>query len=306
MALGAYGIKRPADVLPADMEVIVHAAPDRDATSTTTLFTLQANSVLTPYYHAGGTGGPASAGIEVLGGLYNLSLPSNIFANKGIYTVYIRPAEIRTEIVDCGILSSLPNVKGLVFDLNNIPTEFRSRFQPHGLVGYRIEYLQLNNEKVHNFFRVVTSNFFCEPITANLSNPNQISPRYVYTNKQTNLIFCTLTPTAAPSNNPNAIPFIGQPGQKVIITNTFFNPLVLDIEMVDHDFETLAIAAYGNQTKSIDDGIYTLYDLSGNNNIYAQYDLYEVRDQYSDQLFEVRQNRGNNIDFGKIFSNIKV
>eukprot|EP01050_Picozoa_sp_SAG11_P008115 SAG11_NODE_699_length_7677_cov_4.730800_3_plen_46_part_00 len=33
MALGAYGIKRPADVLPNDMEVIVHAAPNRDATS---------------------------------------------------------------------------------------------------------------------------------------------------------------------------------------------------------------------------------------------------------------------------------
>ena len=48
------------------------------------------------------------------------------------------------------------------------------------------------------------------------------------------------------------------------------------------------------------------YDLSGNNNIYAQYDLYEVRDQYNDQLYEVRQNRGNNIDFSKKFTNIKV
>ena len=69
--------------------------------------------------------------------------------------------------------------------------------------------------------------------------------------------------------------------------------------MVDHDFETLAISLYGNQSKSIDDGIYTLYDLSGQNNIYAQYDLYEVRDQFNDQLYEVRQNRGNNIDFNK-------
>ena len=31
MALGAYGIKRPADVLPDDMEVIVHSTPNRDA-----------------------------------------------------------------------------------------------------------------------------------------------------------------------------------------------------------------------------------------------------------------------------------
>jgi hypothetical protein len=35
----------------------------------------------------------------------------------------------------------------------------------------------------------------------------------------------------------------------------------LDIEIAEHDFSTLAIALYGNQTKSIDDGIYTLYDL---------------------------------------------
>ena len=50
------------------------------------------NTVLTPYYHAGNTGGPNSAGVEIMGGLYNLTLPSNVFANKGIYTVYIRPA----------------------------------------------------------------------------------------------------------------------------------------------------------------------------------------------------------------------
>ena len=80
--------------------------------------------------------------------------------------------------------------------------------------------------------------------------------------------------------------------------------MVLDVEMVDHDFETLAIALYGNQAKSIDTGIYTIYDLSGLNNIYQQYDLYEVRDAFNDQLFEVRQNRGNNIDFSQSFNNI--
>ena len=41
-----------------------------------------------------------------------------------------------------------------------------------------------------------------------------------------------------------------------------------------------------------------------NNNIYAQYDLYEVRDEFNEQLYEVRQNRGNNIDFSKSFNNI--
>jgi len=302
MALGAYGIKRPADVLPDDVQIIVHYTPNRDATANFVVSQLPANTLLTPHYHQNNTGG--ANGVEILGGLYDLQLPSNIFASKGIYTIYIRPVEIRTTIIDCGILASLPNVKGLVFDLNNIPAAYRSRFKPHSLVGYRIEYLQSNGEKIHNFFRIVTSNFYCEPVAANLTNPTQIAPRYVYTNTETNLIFCTLTPTSAPSNNPNAIPFIGQPGQNVIITNTFFNPIVLDVEMVDHDFDTLAIALYGNQSKSIDDGIYTLYDF--NDNIYQQYDLYEVRDAFNDQLYEIRANRGNNIDFSKTFSTINV
>ena len=72
--------------------------------------------------------------------------------------------------------------------------------------------------------------------------------------------------------------------------------------MVEHDASTLAIALYGNQTKSIDDGIYTIYDSS--NNIYRQYNLYEIRDQFNELLYEVRQDRLENIDFTKNFEQI--
>jgi hypothetical protein len=95
---------------------------------------------------------------------------------------------------------------------------------------------------------------------------------------------------------------IGQPNQEIIITNTFFNPITLDIEVAEHDFSTLAIALYGNQTKSIEDGIYTYYD--SQNNIYKQYNLYEIRDQFNELLYEVRQDRGTNVDFSKNFTNI--
>ena len=74
--------------------------------------------------------------------------------------------------------------------------------------------------------------------------------------------------------------------------------------MVDHDFETLAIALYGNQTKSMEDGIYTVYDLSGNNNIYKQYNIFEIRNDFDNKLFEVRQDRGTNIDFSKNFNSV--
>ena len=72
--------------------------------------------------------------------------------------------------------------------------------------------------------------------------------------------------------------------------------------MVEYDVDTLAIALYGNQTKSIDDGIYTIYD--SNNNIFRQYNLFEIRDQFNELLYEVRENRGDNIDFSKNFSTI--
>jgi len=72
--------------------------------------------------------------------------------------------------------------------------------------------------------------------------------------------------------------------------------------MSEHDIDTLAIALYGNQTKSMDDGIYTLYDSA--NNIYKQYNLFEVRDNFNELLYEVRQDRGTNIDFSKNFTNI--
>tara|TARA_R110002020_G_scaffold12855_2_gene46729 strand:- start:4818 stop:5723 length:906 start_codon:yes stop_codon:yes gene_type:complete len=301
MALGAYGIKRPADVSPEDVDIVMVYTPTREANSGVVVKSLDANAILAPYYHNGNTSG--NANVEILGGLYNLKLPSSEFDKKGIYTVYIKPIEIRTSITDCGVLSSLPNVKGLVFDLNNVDSQFRNRFVNNGLVGFRVEYLNSDGTKIPNFYRIVTSSFFCEPVTQNLTNSSQKAIRYRYVNGGSNLLFCTLTPTSAPTNKPSALPYIGQPDQNVIITNTYFNPITLDIEMVDYDVESLGIALYGNQSKSLSDGIYTLYD--ADNNIYKQYTLYEKRDQFGTPLYEVRKDKGNNIDFSKAFSNIE-
>ena len=300
MATGTYGTIRPADVSPEDVEIILNYTPSRDETDNFVLTKLDALSILKPYYNNDTTG--VNNGIEILGGLYNLKLPAEQFNQIGIYTIFIRPAQIRTTILDCGVLSALPNVKGLVFDLNQVPSTYRNKFVNQGLVGFRIEYLNADGTKIPNFFRIITSSFFCEPVVQNLTNSSQKAIRYKYTDNNTNLLFCTLTPSSAPTNKPNATPYIGQPNQGVIITNTFFNPITLDIEIGEHDFSTLAIALYGNQTKSMDDGIYTLYDNA--NNIYKQYNLYEIRDQFNELLYEVRQDRGNNIDFSKNFTNI--
>jgi hypothetical protein len=59
--------------------------------------------------------------------------------------------------------------------------------------------------------------------------------------------------------------------------------------MVEHDATTLSYALYGNQSKAVAPGIYTIYD--NNNNIYKQYNLYEIKDQYNETLYEVREQR---------------
>jgi hypothetical protein len=300
VATGSYGTIRSADVSPDDVEIILNYTPSRDVTDNFVLTKLDSKSILKPYFHNSQTGG--NANVEILGGLYNLKLPADQFNKLGIYTLYIKPAEIRTTITDCGVLSSLPNVKGIVIDLNNVPSQFRNKFVNQGLVGFRVEYLNSDGTKIPNFFRIITSSFYCEPVVQNLTNTSQKSIRYVYVEGTSNLLFCTLSPSSSPTNKPNATPFIGQPNQSIIISNTYFNPITTEIEIVDQDISTLAIALYGNQTKSLDDGIYTIYD--SDNNIYKQYNLYEIRDQFNDLLYEVRQDRGNNIDFSKAFNNI--
>jgi hypothetical protein len=288
MAVGSYGTIRPADVSPDDVEIILHYAADRSAISDTSLTKLVSSDILTPVFHNTDTGGTSD--VELLGGMYNLRLQTDTFSDIGIYTLHIRPKQIRTVITDCGVLSSLPSVRGIVIDLGGVSEEDRNKFVPQGLVGYRIEYIDITTlQKVPNFYKLVTSSFYCEPVTTNLTNSTQKSIRYRYSDSPTNLIFLTVTPSSAPTTRPNIIPFIGQPNQNIILTNSHFNPTTIEIEMVEHDISTLALALYGNQSKATSSGIYTIYD--GGNNIYKQFNLYEVKDEFNETLYEIREER---------------
>lgn len=297
MSIGVYGTRRPADVDPIDIEVIVIYTATRNATENQVVTKFPGTQVIKPVMSSSALGG---TDVEILGGLYNLQLPNTTFNAKGFYTVYIRPAQIRVKIEDCAELATFPDVKGLVFNRDSVPTEFISKFTNNGLDGYRIEYLNNDGTKQRNLYRIVTSSFIAEPVQVNTANTSQKSIKYVYNNVG-NMLFCTVTPNAAPSFKPTATPFIGKKGQNVIITNTNFTPEIFEVELVNYDVEALAIALYGNQTKSIDDGIYTLYD--ADNNIYAQYDLFEIKDSLNNKLYEVRRKR-DTIDTSKAFTNI--
>lgn len=296
--IGNYGVIRPADPSPRDVEVIISYLPTRDSLETPILTKLNGQQVLQPMLHNEQTGG--GNGIEIIGGLYTLNLPTEVFNRIGIYNIYLKPVEIRTRIIDCGVLSSNPDVRGLVFDITQVPPGFIDRFVNNGLVGYRVEYLNDDGTKVQNLFRIITSSFFAEPLNQNLSNSNQKSIRYFFSQTGT-LMFCQLTPSSAPSINPNAVPFIGRPNQQIILTNTFFNPINVEVEIVEYDIDTLAIGLFGAQSRSIDDNIYTIYDR--NNNIYKQYDLFEIKNNLGDTTFEVRRPR-TEIDFSKSLNNL--
>jgi len=301
MATGTYGTIRPADVSPEDVEIFVHYAPNRGTTNNPTLTKFSGVDLLEKVEHPNNdTNTP-----EIFGGMYTLNLPTTDFAARGIYTIMIKPIEIRTKIVDCGVLSAFPDIKGLVFDITAIPEAFQQKFQNDGLVGYRVEYINPNptqsERKIQNFFKVITSNNKCEPVNQNLTNSSQKAIRYRFNDNST-LTFCTVSPSSSSNVKPNVLPFIGEPNQEVIITHTFFNPEMIEVEVVDHDIETLAYGLFGPQSKSLEDGIYTVYNFD--NEIFGQWNLFEIKDRFTGKpLYEVREIR-NQIDGTKTFNNI--
>lgn len=301
MATGNYGTIRPADVSVEDVEILYSFSPNRGENSSESVLTnLDPSQVLIPSTNPNDSS-------EILGGMYTLKLPTNQFTAKGFYNIIIRPKQIRTTIQACGVLSSSPDIIGIVLQLNdpNISGEDKVKFENGNLVGYRIEYLSTNTnsaqKKMQNLYRIVTSNNRVLSVTENVSNASAQAASFSF-DDSSDLVFCTLTPSSAPSIKPNILPYIGEPGQQIIITNTFFNPIMVEVEMVEHDDETLSYALYGNQTKSIDDGIYTIYNYE--NEIYKQYVLFEVKDQFSGKpLYEVREEL-ENPDFTKEFDEI--
>jgi len=300
MAVGNYGTVRPADVSLDDVEVFLHYTPSRNEIGDTTLTKLNTTDVLSQVNN------PNNPNVvEIFGGMYTLTLPSTIFSEKGIYTISIKPLEIRTSILDCGVLAAKSDIKGLIFDTasTNLNSAYASRFRNGGLVGYRVEYLDnlKADVKTRNFFTIITSNNRVDVVNQNLTNTNQKAVRYNF-NNNSSLVFTTVTPSSASNVKPNVLPFIGEPNQDVIITNTFFNPVMIEIEMVEYDVESLAIGLYGPQSKSVEDGIYTNYTFD--KEIYKQYNLFEIKDQFTGEpVFEIREPR-TEIDFSKDFDDI--
>lgn len=293
MAIGTYNTTRPATVDPKDVEVFYTFAPNRE-TRPSSPVPLNAASILTA--EADGDG-------LKMGGMYTLRLPASAFNRLGIYNLYIRPRQIRSRILDCGVLAAIPDHKGIVLDAGDLVLD-QDKLVPGGLQGFRVEYIETNGILRSNYFTVCAWSNRSEVVAQNIGNTTQTSRAYRF-NTVGNLIFLSLTPSTSHSVNDAVKPYLGIADQEVILSNPFFDAQHLEVELVEHDFNTVATAIFGNQTRSIRDGVVTTYKtVEGEEKIFGQHSLYILKDPISGKdLFEVRE-KLSDIDDSKQWSNI--
>ena len=288
MASGVYGITIPADVdVDRDVDIFYAYHENRNSENVENVrFTKLPGQLMQRVYEDG-----TNAMVE---GMYNIKLPLSYFNRKGFYTVYIKPKEIPAVIADISNLTAFPDVRGIVL-ASKVSTELTGMLTTNNsLVGYRIIYLDDNGVRMP-YFRLITSNNKCEPIVQTSNYLSEKSYTYRY-NESSTLSFLTVTPSSAPSFKSNAAPFIGKPTQRILLVNTKFEPVMLDIEMTEHDMDTLSYMLEGSQLRDLDHGLITTFD--ENNNIYHQSEHYTLKDATTgNPVYEVKKNKGDNIDF---------
>lgn len=297
MAVGTYGIIRPADVSIDDIDIYYNYTPNRETKNDIIYKIPNPNDLLTYNYLP--TDEQIVGNENLLEGLYNLRLPASVFSSLGIYTIYIRPKKVITTIIDCSVLSSLPSVKGLVLDSSALPEGLRAN---NALQGYRIEYIDpTTNNKIRNVVRYVVTSNKVSVVEGNVGNTSQKTVRYKF-DDSSQLLFLQLTPSSSTDVKPNALPFIGNPNQTILISNTFFSPLVLEVEMVQNTIDTLTDFVAGEQVKDVDNGILTYYD--SNRVITKQFNIFEIKDDVNNvSLHEVKERR-TNIDESQNFNSV--
>lgn len=297
MGIGTIGITRPADVSINDIDIYYNYTPDR-YTNNVDIFKIPNTSDILEYCYLPSDDENAVGTENLLEGLYNLKLPATIFNQLGIYTVYIKPKTIPTVINDCSVLSALPTVKGIVLDINSLPEALKTN---NALQGYRVEYINADGTKLRNVVRYVVTSNRVSVSSDNVGDTSQKTQRYRFDDSGT-LLFLQLTPSSSSDVKPNATPFIGNIGQTILLTNTYFSPLVVEIDLVENTVDTLSEALLGEQTKDVQNGILTYYDKD--RNITRQVDLFEIKDDVTNvPLYEVRQKR-ETIDESQDFNEI--
>lgn len=280
MALGVTGIVRPSTVDLNDIEVLYSFTPDR-ITPPTSFIQLNTSSVLAKRF-------VSSVSSQVLQGMYSLTLPSSTFKDIGYYTIMIRPKQITATITDCGVLSQLPDQKGIILNSNDTNlADLGNKLNPGGLCGFRIEYIDADGSIIPNLFSTVAYSNRCEAISQPSNSSTQKSVVYRF-NDVGSLLFLSVTPSTSPSIKPNAFPYIGVGGQEIILSNSYFDPQVIEVELTEYDLKKIALLVNGERTLNVETGIENIYDKD--KNIVAQSTLYDIKDEFQNPLYKVKEN----------------
>jgi hypothetical protein len=281
MALGVTGIIRPSTVDLTDMEVLYSFTPDR-ITQATDFLPLDINQIISKRF-------TSSISNQVIQGMYTLKLPADVFNNIGYYTILLRPKQTLLTILDCGVLSQLPDQKGIVLDTNDATLQtLGEKLNPGGLSGFRVEYLNPDDGSIiPNLFSTVAYSNRCEAISQPSNSSTQKSVVYRF-NDSGSLLFLSVTPASSPSVKPNAFPYIGVAGQQIIMSNTYFDPQIIDIELTEYDLRKIALLVNGERTLNVETGIENIYD--EDRNILTQSTLYDIKDEAANPLYKVKTN----------------
>jgi hypothetical protein len=280
MALGVTGIIRPSTVELKDIEILYSFTPDR-ISQPSDFVTLETNNVLQKRFVSNGSS-------QVLQGMYSLRLPYITFNQIGYYTIMMRPKQITATILDCGVLSQFPDQKGIILNSNDPNLQdLGDKFNPGGMCGFRIEYLDSNGDITPNLFSTVAYSNRCEAVSVPSNSSTQKSVLYRF-NDSGSLIFLSVTPSTSPSIKPNAFPYIGIAGQQVILSNSYFDPQIIEIELTEYDLRKIALLVNGERTLNVGTGIENIYDEG--RNILAQSTLYDIKDEFENPLYKVKEN----------------
>jgi hypothetical protein len=261
MANGTFGTRKPANITSADVDMFYYYRPSRSSESTDFPNFQRLDSSL-----LANSKGPMNDGndtVSTLTGMYDLRLPLNLFGKVGIYTIYIKPKEVYGTITDVSTLAAYPNISGIVLDATSFYGGSNAMFVNGNLTGYRVEYFDDDNKTRNDIYRIITSSNRCEPVAQNLNDSTAKGIRYRY-NDSSNLVFCTLTPSMEMSFKSGSTPYIGKVGQKIALVNTKFNPVMLEVEMVQHDIDSVYALQANSQIRDLNNGIITTFDDNGN------------------------------------------
>jgi hypothetical protein len=287
MAVGFYGNVKLSDCDFNDVDIFYSFSPNRETLGDAQMIPLF-DSITNNEFRK-------MLGVD---GSYKLRLPAAIFNQLGNYLVLIRPKSFETNIVDCSYV--------VTSDQNEIQISKKGRvipklqFQSTGsLIGYQIEYFDDNGVKIKNLHRIVTSSDLVS-VSSNSTNVNPSSVSYILDPTGNNL-FLTLTPDEVSLITKEQKPDLGKAGQRIIISNTFFDPVMIEVEMVDQNIKTLSYGVFGNAVRDTGTGVFSIFD--ENNNLYKQYNLLTRKNQFSNAILDVKEERSN-INLNQNFGNI--